>query len=109
MSESRWYAGIPGVNTESFPYFVPVFSNVPIKRVCMVDLDREIFTADYGVHFKLNAIQKDEWITALAQGEYGDRLAFPGLVLQPLQSITCQDLYFHASKEGAVHNITNWT
>ena len=51
-----------------------------------IDLDREVFSVDYGAHFRLNCIPKnDDWIKAVFNDTFGNTFLLPQLV--PRESI----------------------
>ncbi|MCJ1377115.1 hypothetical protein MMC17_000207 [Xylographa soralifera] len=46
----------------------------------VIDLDREVFTVDNGIHFFFNKIPRDVWIKSLGFDNQWQRLAFPSLL-----------------------------
>lgn len=79
-----------GPDTGCFPSYLPEFNDVFTEWVYVVDLDREVFTVDHAVHFKLDKIPRHDWINALGVGCLGERILLPCFV--PKESIT--DLVF---------------
>ncbi|MCJ1282553.1 hypothetical protein MMC26_001876 [Xylographa opegraphella] len=66
------------------PHLLPCFHTPKkesnIEYTYVVDLDREVFTMDNGIHFFLNKIPKDIWIESLGFDDQWERLAFPSLL-----------------------------
>lgn len=66
-----------GVATENLPDFQPALNDLYIEWVYTIDLDNEVFTIDNGAHVKLSHASDLFWISALAQGTYGDKILLP--------------------------------
>lgn len=81
---SPWQEHIPDVS--QFPSYLPEFNDVMIEWVYVVDLDREIFTVDHAVHFRLDKIPRHNWIYALGIDDCRTRILLP--VFVPEDSIT---------------------
>ncbi len=68
------------------PSYRPIFNDILIEWVYVVDLDREIFSIDHGAHLKMANIPRRGWIDALAKAANGRRLLLPDLL--PENAIT---------------------
>ena len=68
------------------PSYMPVFNDLFIEWVYVIDLDREIFSVDHGAHFPLGNIPRHGWIEALDKIYNGQRLVLPDLL--PDNSVT---------------------
>ncbi|MCJ1394015.1 hypothetical protein MMC18_006892 [Xylographa bjoerkii] len=51
-----------------------------IEYTYTIDLDREVFTMDNGIHFFFNKIPRDVWVQSLGFDDQWQRLAFPSLL-----------------------------
>ena len=77
----HWSCDVGGVVDElPLPSYKPIFNDLMIEWVYVVDLDREIFSIDHGAHFKMGYIPRLGWIDALAKTDSGDRLLLPDLL-----------------------------
>lgn len=61
------------------PSYRPIFNDIMIEWIYVIDLDREIFSIDHGAHLKLEIVPRLGWINALASTGNGDRLLLPDL------------------------------
>ena len=68
------------LEVELVPCFRVPKKNLYIEYTYIIDLDREVFTVDSGIHFFLNKIPKDVWIKSLGFDNQHQRLAFPSLL-----------------------------
>ncbi|CAF9921505.1 MAG: hypothetical protein ALECFALPRED_001813 [Alectoria fallacina] len=75
-----------GPDVDRFPSYVPWFNDTFNEWVYVVDLDREVFTVDHAVHFKLDKIPRHDWANALGFSDSGERILLPCFV--PEESIT---------------------
>lgn len=77
----HWSYNVGGnVDELPLPSYRPVFNDIMIEWIYVIDLDREIFSIDHGAHLKLEAVPKLAWINALAKTHSGDRLLLPDLL-----------------------------
>ena len=77
----HWSKVVGGdVDELPLPSYKPIFNDLWIEWVYVVDLDREIFSVDHGAHFKMGHIPRLGWIDALAKTHDGDRLLLPDLL-----------------------------
>lgn len=77
----HWSYNVGGeVEELPLPSYKPIFNDLFIEWVYVVDLDREIFSVDHGAHFKMGYIPRLGWIDALAKTDNGDRLLLPDLL-----------------------------
>ncbi|CAD6576040.1 MAG: hypothetical protein ASARMPRED_007583 [Alectoria sarmentosa] len=54
-----------GPDVDRFPSYVPEFNDLFYEWMYVVDLDREVFTVDHAVHFKLDKILRHDWANSL--------------------------------------------
>lgn len=77
----HWSYNVGGdVEELPLPSYKPIFNDLMIEWVYVVDLDREIFSIDHGAHLKMGCIPRLGWIDALAKTHNGDRLLLPDLL-----------------------------
>ena len=75
-----------GPDVDRFPSYVPEFNDLFYEWMYVVDLDREVFTVDHAVHFKLDKILRHDWANSLGVSDSEERILLPCFV--PKQSIT---------------------
>ncbi|CAF9940890.1 hypothetical protein IMSHALPRED_002210 [Imshaugia aleurites] len=77
----HWSYDVGGdVDELPLPSYMPIFNDVLIEWIYVLDLDREIFSIDHGAHLKMGCIPRLRWIYALAKTDNGDRLLLPDLL-----------------------------
>ena len=77
----HWSYNVGGnVDELPLPSYRPIFNDLFIEWVYVVDLDREIFSVDHGAHLKMANIPRFGWIDALAKTANGRRLLLPDLL-----------------------------
>ncbi len=62
------------------PSYKPIFNDLFIEWIYVIDLDREIFSVDHGAHFRMGHIPRPGWMYALAKTDNGRRLLLPDLL-----------------------------
>lgn len=73
------------------PCYRTGFNDLYIEWTYTIDLDREVFSINNGVHFKLNKIPEDDWDKALGFDSDSGRFILPSLVpADPLASLASQ-------------------
>lgn len=80
---AEWRTDCP--KTETLPSYTVPFNDLYIEGIYTIDLDREVFTVNNTVHFKLDRVSHFEWFNAIAHG--GHTLEYAKVPRSALSSI----------------------